>query len=263
MTPTENECNKTCENCPLLPKICEQHGKLMRATLFSDSEGVKRVLDEIVNRPMIDDVHIFSRPTPIYQIAMFNQMVWDTSYWIDLKDEYQMIVPWMQQCTEQTLAVWREFLGVEELPQPEYEKYTEDDFFCDDIDEPDEEVLWAPKENFLKCGCREIDVDLYLATCRFEFDKVEDLLQRGANPCADLSYIEEDGSVQYLDTSYHRIGAEVVYLALELFPLYQKAFAGDIESVEIDRLDFENILGLAEHVKMEKLFEKYRGGLWE
>lgn len=263
MRPTnENDCDKTCENCPLLPKKREQHDKLMRATLFGDSEEVKRVLDALVNRPMIDDIHIFSIPTPIYQIALFNQMVWDPSYWTDLRDEYQVIVPWMQQRTEQTLAVWRDFLGVEELPQPEYDKYTVDDFFCDDKDESDEEVLFAPKENFLKCGCREIDVDLYLATCRFEFDKVEGLLQRGANPCTDLSYIGEDGNIHYDESSYHRIEAEVVYLALELFPLYQKAQAGDIYSIEVDWRDYENILGLAEHVRMEKLFNKYEH-LWQ
>ena len=248
---TEAEYDAWAENniARSQPKVSNQ---LLRACLFSDLEGIKDGLKEVSDRSVLEDVNLYSIPTPLYHLTLLNQMVFDTEYWTDIDDDKQEAVAWMEERTKCVIDFWREFYGVDELPQPKYEDYTIDDFFCAMLEDDDEDILDAPKDAFIQHGCREIDVDLYLATNRFQFNKAEALLKQGANPCAELKYNENQYDV---DWAYHRIGAEVVFLALELLPLYKEAFDGQTPTLHGE--EYRDLLGLAEHVKMEKLFEKY------
>ncbi len=231
------------------PKVSNQ---LLRACLFSDLEGIKDGLKEVSDRSVLEDVNLYSIPTPLYHLTLLNQMVFDTEYWTDIDEDKQEAVAWMEERTKRVIDFWLEYYGVEEIPPVQYEKYTEDDFFRAWLEDDDEDILDAPKDAFIQHGCREIDVDLYLATNRFQFNKAEALLKQGANPCAELKYNENQYDV---DWAYHRIGAEVVFLALELLPLYKEAFDGQTPTLHGE--EYRDLLGLAEHVKMEKLFEKY------
>ena len=248
---TEAEYDAWAENniARSQPKVSNQ---LLRACLFSDLEGIKDGLKEVSDRSVLEDVNLYSIPTPLYHLTLLNQMVFDTEYWTDIDDDKQEAVAWMEERTKCVIDFWREFYGVDELAQPKYEDYTIDDFFCAMLEDDDEDILDAPKDAFIQHGCREIDVDLYLATNRFQFNKAEALLKQGANPCAELKYNENQYDV---DWAYHRIGAEVVFLALELLPLYKEAFDGQTPTLHGE--EYRDLLGLAEHVKMEKLFEKY------
>ena len=248
---TEAEYDAWVENniASSQPKVSNQ---LLEACLFSDLEGIKDGLKEVSDRSVLEDVNLYSIPTPLYHLTLLNQMVFDTEYWTDIDEDKQAAVAWMEERTKRVIDFWLEFYGVDELPQPKYEDYTIDDFFCAMLEDDDEEILDAPKEAFIQHGCREIDVDLYLATDRFQFNKAEALLKQGANPCAELHY---SGNPDHGDWAYHRIGAEVVFLALELLPLYKEAFDGQTPTLHGD--EYRDLLGLAEHVKMEKLFEKY------
>lgn len=248
---TEAEYDAWAENniARSQPKVSNQ---LLRACLFSDLEGIKDGLKEVSDRSVLEDVNLYSIPTPLYHLTLLNQMVFDTEYWTDIDDDKQEAVAWMEERTKCVIDFWRELYGVDELPQPKYEDYTIDDFFCAMLEDDDEDILDAPKDAFIQHGCREIDVDLYLATNRFQFNKAEALLKQGANPCAELKYNENQYDV---DWAYHRIGAEVVFLALELLPLYKEAFDGQTPTLHGE--EYRDLLGLAEHVKMEKLFEKY------
>ena len=248
---TEAEYDAWVENniASSQPKVSNQ---LLEACLFSDLEGIKDGLKEVSDRSVLEDVNLYSIPTPLYHLTLLNQMVFDTEYWTDIDEDKQEAVAWMEERTKCVIDFWREFYGVDELPQPKYEDYTIDDFFCAMLEDDDEDILDAPKDAFIQHGCREIDVDLYLATNRFQFNKAEALLKQGANPCAELKYNENQYDV---DWAYHRIGAEVVFLALELLPLYKEAFDGQTPTLHGE--EYRDLLGLAEHVKMEKLFEKY------
>ena len=248
---TEAEYDAWVENniASSQPKVSNQ---LLEACLFSDLEGIKDGLKEVSDRSVLEDVNLYSIPTPLYHLTLLNQMVFDTEYWTDIDDDKQEAVAWMEERTKCVIDFWREFYGVDELPQPKYEDYTIDDFFCAMLEDDDEDILDAPKDAFIQHGCREIDVDLYLATNRFQFNKAEALLKQGANPCAELKYNENQYDV---DWAYHRIGAEVLFLALELLPLYKEAFDGQTPTLHGE--EYRDLLGLAEHVKMEKLFEKY------
>lgn len=248
---TEAEYDAWVENniASSQPKVSNQ---LLEACLFSDLEGIKDGLKEVSDRSVLEDVNLYSIPTPLYHLTLLNQMVFDTEYWTDIDEDQQAAVAWMEERTKRVIDFWLEFYGVDELPQPKYEDYTIDDFFCAMSEDDDEDILDAPKDAFIQHGCREIDVDLYLATNRFQFNKAEALLKQGANPCAELKYNENQYDV---DWAYHRIGAEVVFLALELLPLYKEAFDGQTPTLHGE--EYRDLLGLAEHVKMEKLFEKY------
>ena len=235
-------------------KACDH---LIKASLFSDVEGIKMALNMLPDKSVLENVDLYSAPTPLYHLSLLNQMVFDTEYWTDLDDDKQKVVAWMEERTKRVIDFWKEYYGVENLPQVQYEKYTGVDFFRAWLEDNDEDILDAPKEYFIQHGCREIDVDLYLATERFQFDEVESLLKQGANPCAELNYSENS---EYGDWAYHRIGAEVVFLALELLPHYEEAFEG--RKTTLHGHEYKDLLGLAKHVKMEKLYDKYRH-IWD
>ena len=236
------------------PKVSN---KLLEACLFSDLEGIKEGLKEITDKSALEDVNLYSIPTPLYHLTLLNQMVFDTEYWTDLVDDKQKVVVWMEERTKSVIDFWKEYYGVEELPQPKYEDYTIDDFFCAMLEDDDEDILDAPKDVLIQRGCREIDLDLYLATDRFQFNKAETLLMQGANPSAPLLRCEDS---EYGEQACVRIDIEISFLALELFPVYREVLVGD--SPELRDNDYRDLLGLAEHVKMSKLFEKYRH-IWD
>ena len=236
------------------PKVSN---KLLEACLFSDLEGIKEGLKEITDKSALEDVNLYSIPTPLYHLTLLNQMVFDTEYWTDLVDDKQKVVVWMEERTKSVIDFWKEYYGVEELPQPKYEDYTIDDFFCAMLEDDDEDILDAPKDVLIQSGCREIDLDLYLATDRFQFNKAETLLMQGANPSAPLLRCEDS---EYGEQACVRIDIEISFLALELFPVYREVLVGD--SPELRDNDYRDLLGLAEHVKMSKLFEKYRH-IWD
>lgn len=253
---TEAEYDAWVENniASSQPKVSNQ---LLEACLFSDLDGIKEGLKEISDRSALDDVNLYSIPTPLYHLTLLNQMIFDTEYWTDLVDDKQEVVVWMEERTRSVIDFWKEYYGVEELPQPKYEDYTIDDFFCAWLEDDDEDILDAPKDVLIQRGCREIDLDLYLATDRFQFNKAEALLRQGANPLALLIRCEDS---ECGAQAYDRIDTEISFLALELFPVYREVLVG--KSPEINGNEYRDLLGLAEHVKMEKLFEKYRH-LWD
>ena len=76
---------------------------------------------------------------------------------------------------------------------------------------------------------------------------------QGANPSAPLLRCEDS---EYGEQACGRIDIEISFLALELFPVYREVLVG--ERPELRDNDYRDLLGLAEHVKMSKLFEKYR-----
>ncbi|MBR5822915.1 MAG: hypothetical protein IKY67_02080, partial [Paludibacteraceae bacterium] len=71
------------------PKVSNQ---LLEACLFSDLEGIKGGLKEITDKSALEDVNLYSIPTPLYHLTLLNQMVFDTEYWTDLVDDKQKVV---------------------------------------------------------------------------------------------------------------------------------------------------------------------------
>lgn len=247
---------QTCQGCEFYRTKLLYNA--IRATLLSDLEKLKSALDKLDDKSLIEDIRLFSKPTPLYHLSLYNQLIWDAKFWGWDDREGGDMIKWMKQRTVEVLEFWKGYLGVEELDEPNYKQYAGMDYLAADNDESDEYILEGKREDFIAQGCREIDIDLYLATNRFEYDKVETLLQQGANPDAELHCEPEDEVGNYhFDWALHRIGSEEMWLSDNLFPVFEDLYAG--KDIEMDYFRHcEELLGLAAYVKMDKLFEKYR-----
>lgn len=234
-------------------QISEQERKLIQATFFSDLEGIKSALEELPDKSFIEDIGLFSIPTSLYCLTLFNEIIWDTAYWdnISLNEEYRNVVDFMEERTKLFVGFWKEYLGVDELISPDIDKYDEMEIARMDDSITDEDILDGSKSDLLAKGFREIDIDLYIATKRVEFMKIDKLLQQGANPAVDL---EENFSCDYC------VYLEICYELHNLMPIYRKAYNG--EDVRLDYYEFTNLLNFAVYMKMHKLFEKYEH-IWD
>ncbi len=242
-------------------KESELRHRILKATLLSDLEELKIALEALEERSFVEDVRLFGNPTPLYHFTRYNQMVWDTAYWgREGAEQCPEVVRWMEWRTAEVSAFWRDYLGVDELPEPDYRKYASEDFRAAYDWEDEEDILNAPKAFFIAQGAREIDLDLYVASARFDYDRVEELLQQGADPQAELCYDEEDEEgFAPSDWAYNKIGSEEGWLSDNLWGIFEESHAG--KKVEVDWIDFEQLLGLAAYIKMLKLFDRYRP-LW-
>ena len=235
------------------------HNAIM-ATMMSDLEALKSALDELEDKSIIEDVRLFSKPTPLYHLTQYNKMVWEPKFWGWEGHEGGDMIKWMQHRTSEVIEFWKEWLGVEELSEPNYQAYAGAEYLAYN-DDSDEDILEGKRVDFVTQGCRDIDIDLYLATHRFEYDRVESLLQQGANPEAEMHCEPEDDEGWYpVDWAYHCIHSEEEWLSDVLFPLYEDAFANKSPEIELKHCDI--LLGLAAYVKMDKLIESYRD-VWD
>lgn len=53
-------------------------------------------------------------------------------------------------------------------------------------DESDDDLLEVPRKERLARGEKEIDLDLYIAVCRMDFEKADELMNKGANPWFEI-----------------------------------------------------------------------------
>ena len=56
------------------------HDAIM-AIMMSDLEALKRALDELEDKSIIEDTRLFSQPTPLHHLTLYSQMVWDPVFW--------------------------------------------------------------------------------------------------------------------------------------------------------------------------------------
>ena len=148
-------------------------------------------------------------------------------------------------------------LGRNGLPRPKGCLINNDDFYCAWDDETDDDLLFHSKCEFIALGKREIDLDLYCAVQRFQFDKVKELLEQGANPQAEIydglnDYDVPSDSWSAID----RIDEEVLYLCCETVDFLRQLFNKQAYWF-LGEMLFHHILGLAAHLEMERLLEKY------
>ena len=122
----------------------------------------------------------------------------------EVKDGYCPI-QWIVQCWEIILNTpdsWREDCREiirqkkkdnQEIKKILYEKFDLNDILIDirnnelwiysyDMESSYEECFDCPREELLSHGHKEIDLDLYWAVYRYDFEEVESLLGKGANP---------------------------------------------------------------------------------
>lgn len=142
------------------------------------------------------------------------------------------------------LQFWHERFNVDTDEIIDYKKY-EEYFFCFSDDETAEDVFLDPIQKFLDNGCLKIDLDLFEAVEKFQFDKVRNLLLQGANPNANLLPIDDKNSDDYFNC-LDRIGTECGYLCTcQIFPIIKN----DVwcSNYALDAQNIGDLIGWATH----------------
>lgn len=226
--------------------------ELFLAIYFNDLQKVvefKNQFPELYakrDKFLIDGIKVFD----LTHLTYFNQTIWFDEDW---RDGIKPFVEKHRQRTGQMLDFWRAEFGQQIIKnQIEYNHYW-DYFFCIDPNDPDyyQEVILDPIFYFLEKGFREIDLMLYNRIECFDFTEVENLLKQGAK--ADIDFYNDDNS-----SANSRISHEVSYLAtcqvMPEFEIFETK--GYEQNFDITRM-FGDILGLAAHIEMWDLLEKY------
>lgn len=141
------------------------------------------------------------------------------------------------------MAIFEDYLDViicEGIPRC---MITYDYVFKATDDETDDEVLEIPKSELLAKGFREIDIELQVAALRLDYEKAEDLLEKGADP-----EVYFGGSTTAADF----VHTEIEHLTEELYPF----ISGQQEHLQSS--DAMQIVALGAHEKMWQLFVKYK-----
>ena len=122
-----------------------------------------------------------------------------------------------------------------------------DCFFCAEPDEDVEECLYHTVEELHNLGLRDCDIELAMHVYKFHFDEVEKLLKQGADPLKNMT--DEEGEY---DDCVTRIYREVQFMYSEITDevLGQRMILGE-------ERDFDDILNLAAHEKMDHLLDEY------
>lgn len=218
--------------------------KLINAVFYCDADKAMSLMQKnAYSKQWLNDIGVFDTPLPLYYIALCAQAILS-----DAEDpwsaDFELIRQKMLNGCKRILAFMKSEYDFDVDSEIDYEKYTEY-FYAADKDETDEDILWAPVQRILDEGKSQLDIDLYCAVERFQYDLVDQLLQAGANPRTLI----EDGFA--LD----RIGTECSFLDTQICPLW-KAYYHSSRTTSIDEGAISDLLGWAAHEKMYNLLVK-------
>lgn len=232
------------------PNQCE----LLYAVVLNNVEETKELLAKIEDKSLLEDIGLLSEPFPMHYISLCNEAIWrNVDEWKNKEEAARF-----RDKSRAMVEFWKEYYRVEDFAQINYRIYNED-FYCAWDNETDEDILWAPKEDYINAGCRMLDIDLYCAVCRFDFNEVKSLLDMGADPDVDL--YDKPIEQREIDDDWNamdRIGGEELYICSELLWLLRDAEIDMKKRRWIDKGTVADILGLAAHSEMYRLLDKYK-----
>ena len=226
---------------------------LLKAVVSNDVDEVRRLIAQDECRAVVADIAMLSRPFPLHYVTLCCEVIWrEVDEWRDKE-----MAGALKRATDKMMEFWKEYYQVDSFPRIDYRTYC-DDFFCAFDEDTDEDILFKPKSKFIAFGKREIDVDLYCAVERFQFDRVEELLKQGANPKAEIYRGLNDNDVNFDSWSaMDNIGCEEGFLCSEVVDFLHRLYIKQAEDWVVDRSLFHHILGLAAHSDMYRLLQKY------
>jgi len=120
-------------------------------------------------------------------------------------------------------------------------------FYCSDPDNDVEDCLYHTVKELKNLGLSDCDIELAMQVRKFHFDEVEKLLKQGADPLKNMTDEEDE-----YDDCVTRIYREVQFMYSEITDevLGQRMILGE-------ERDFNDILNLAAHEKMDHLLDEY------
>ncbi len=203
------------------------------------------------NNRLLEDIGICETPFPIYYITQCYKRV----MWEDFIEETMPMVLEHRKRIDDLLLFWEEKCGVDTHQKIDYKKYGEL-FCCADETDSMDDIFFDDIQKYLDNGCRMIDLELFGAVEKFQFERVKDLLEKGANPEAKLISIDEKDKNDY-DNCFDCVGMECSYLcSCEVFPMLKGKLGAWYINYAITDKDLGDLLSWAAHEDMYKLLNE-------
>lgn len=165
--------------------------RLLRGLSFDDS------LDE--NTDDTDESEEIQPYTPIHHITIALDIL---LHWDDWNEKTMPIIQRKAENNDKFMTFFRDHCHV---PMDYNELLWFDTYSYSSPEDPFENVFVESREDLLKHGNRDIDIDLYWAVYTLNFKWAEELLQKGANPNARVC----DGYNVYDHIEWMEIGPSV------------------------------------------------------
>lgn len=244
------------DKLPYNPQITLTFNELLiKGTFHNNFELVSELIEwDEFDESIIHDIGLLDVPFPLYYITMcYKRTMWD-----DFIEETMPFVEKQRIDIDKLLHLWKERFGANVDEVINYKKY-EAYFYCLSDDETDRDVLLNPRSKYTENGCREIDIDLFIAVDKFQFSKVKELLEMGANPDANLISIDDkDKEFQDPLNCLDRIGRECSYLCTcQIFSHIKKPHGAWYINYALTEREIGDLIGWAAHEDMYHLLEQY------
>lgn len=217
----------------------------LEAAFYANPESLRRLIDEgSFPCPLIDDIGLLSSPFPIWRIPQCWEIAMGTDPTI-YREEIRHIVEDFMARNAKVKAIFAESFSTV-YTQIDYQRY-HDHFFAADPEESDEDIIMEDNwDEIYKYGTRNIDLKLFCAAERFDFPRVKELLEQGADPNAP-AYSDASGC------TFSRIGVECSYLCT-----CQLSWAWNPSKLyPVDERMIGDLVGWAAHETMYRWIEKY------
>lgn len=212
--------------------------ELIMAVAANDLHKVESMIYNLEDKRILEDVGWVHISFPLHYITLCYDIIWRyPEAWEDITERRAKI--------DMMLDFWKRYYNVTSFPKIEYNMHN--DYYYDRTWETDTELLYADVSDYISAGYSAKDIELYCAVERFDFERVNRLLQEGANPNAHLKLTEEDDDALI---ALHGIGIEMSHLLCELDSMLK---SGKIRRDEDIRL----LLALTAHTDMYDLLKQY------
>ena len=218
----------------------DNYEKLLSAVYFNDAATAIQLM-ETNDYPNECLDNILSMDIPIYYITQCYARLLSDDTW---NEKGMPIILSMRKGCSELMSYWNTKFNYPVEQELDYTSYT-DLFFAAFPDDTDDDLLSFTVQELLNMDYRQVDIDLYCATVRFQYEEVERLLKLGANPEINLCDSQ----------ALNRICIECAFLGTEITPECERFYANR-SLVPIQPHHICNLIGWAAHEKMYDLLTK-------
>lgn len=227
---------------------------MANALLNTDTIGLRVCLSDIPHGEPMPHILVWNEQIPLHYIPMCIELaIDDPNGWEkECIDKAKATLARNEENKQLLLDNFTGFSFDEEIPFIQYGSSGAGFIYTDEIDDTLEDVFMVEDTSQLtKFGATELDIELYCACSKMQFDEVERLISLGANPNAKIC---SDKEVWYCLDS---IGTEASLLGLDIDGILLQ----DVTySLTIDDYNYliNKLISLAAYEKMYSLLKKYK-----
>lgn len=216
-----------------------EKNRLIRAVLANDIVEIKRVMAELEDKRIIDDLGWYNAPLPLYYLTIANQIIFgDVDEYINKEEA---IIE--REKINTMVEFWKEYFCIDTLPNIDLTPYFKDYYVFDN-----DYYLSGEVSDYVAQGYRAIDVELYCAANRLDYNCVKQLLEQGADPNVKIKYIDANENFN----TFWSIGDELSWLETEF-----QEFMNDDKRV-CREIELGQVMTQAAHSEIYRLLERYR-----